>query len=309
VDTTPKRNDTDNVLLRKIALSVSSIDSNVSNLAPAVQPPATMPDAIEIKDANSDNRATVFSTGALKVDNSGIVQPVLVTNPPESQSVTVENFPGVQNVAFPAAQPVTVENFPPGQPVDIASIPPVDIQSLPPVDIASLPSVQISSLPSVDIQSLPGVSVNNFPSNQTVTVNNFPVTQPVSAASLPLPTGAATETTLAALLSKVATNFGKAVNYFPLAQSGTGNTVIAAASPGNRHKVVGFLVTSAANATVQFFSNVTALTGAMDILARGNLQDPVSVLEPTFQTGVGESLNITSTGGAAKGYIVYLTEP
>jgi hypothetical protein len=39
----------------------------------------------------------------------------------------------------------------------------------------------------------------------TVAVSNFPATQAVSAASLPLPTGAATETTLAALHEKIAT--------------------------------------------------------------------------------------------------------
>jgi hypothetical protein len=79
------------------------------------------------------------------------------------------------------------------------------------------------------------VEVSNFPATQTVTgnvgvtntvavsgpltdaelrasavpvtgniaVTNFPATQPVSAASLPLPTGAATETTLAALNTKI----------------------------------------------------------------------------------------------------------
>lgn len=50
------------------------------------------------------------------------------------------------------------------------------------------------------------VSIANFPATQpvsgSVSVSNFPATQPVSAASLPLPAGAATETTLAALNTK-----------------------------------------------------------------------------------------------------------
>ena len=45
------------------------------------------------------------------------------------------------------------------------------------------------------------VDVSNFPATQpisgSVSISNFPATQPISAASLPLPTGAATETTLA----------------------------------------------------------------------------------------------------------------
>lgn len=46
------------------------------------------------------------------------------------------------------------------------------------------------------------IAVSNFPATQpvsgSVSVSNFPATQPISAASLPLPTGAATETTLLA---------------------------------------------------------------------------------------------------------------
>lgn len=43
---------------------------------------------------------------------------------------------------------------------------------------------------------------NPLPVNGTVAVSNFPATQPVSAASLPLPTGASTETTLSAIKAK-----------------------------------------------------------------------------------------------------------
>jgi hypothetical protein len=55
------------------------------------------------------------------------------------------------------------------------------------------------------------VSVGNFPSTQAVTGTFWQATQPVSAASLPLPSGAATETSLAALqplLSTVAGTIG-----------------------------------------------------------------------------------------------------
>jgi hypothetical protein len=202
---------------------------------------------------------------------------VIVLNFPVSFEVS--NFP-----AFPAS--FEVSNFP-----------------------AFPTSFEVSNFPafpaSFGVNNFPAsFGVNNFPAS--FGVNNFPATQPVSAAALPLPSGAATEATL---LASVSTNFGKTVNYFALAQGATGNTLIAAASPGNRHKVVGFLITSQANATVQFFSSATAITGVMDNIARGNLAAPVSVLEPSFQTSPGESLNLTSTGSAAKGFIAYITEP
>lgn len=51
------------------------------------------------------------------------------------------------------------------------------------------------------------VAVSNFPGTQpisgNVAVSNFPATQPISAISLPLATGATTETTLAAILAKI----------------------------------------------------------------------------------------------------------
>lgn len=55
-----------------------------------------------------------------------------------------------------------------------------------------------------------GLAVTNFPGSQAVTGTFWQATQPVSAASLPLPTGAATETTLAALNTKTPSN-GQAV--------------------------------------------------------------------------------------------------
>lgn len=69
-------------------------------------------------------------------------------------------------------------------------------------------TVTVGNFPSVQT-----VSVNNFPASQTVqgtvSVDNFPATQAVTAASLPLPTGAATETTLAALSAKLPISLGQ----------------------------------------------------------------------------------------------------
>jgi hypothetical protein len=54
----------------------------------------------------------------------------------------------------------------------------------------------------VDVKVNPSGSLTVDASGSSVSVSNFPATQPVSAASLPLPAGAATETTLAAISSK-----------------------------------------------------------------------------------------------------------
>lgn len=93
---------------------------------------------------------------------------------------------------FPASQVVSVSNFPATQPVSGS------------------------------------VTVSNFPATQpisgTVAVSNFPATQAISAASLPLPSGAATETTLAALNAKVTACNTGAVTISAALPTGT-NTV------------------------------------------------------------------------------------
>ena len=67
-----------------------------------------------------------------------------------------------------------------------------------------LPASQVAALtPPTSVGVTGTVGVSNFPAGFGATVTNFPATQPVSAAALPLPTGASTEATLAALSAKV----------------------------------------------------------------------------------------------------------
>lgn len=73
---------------------------------------------------------------------------------------------------------------------------------------ASAVPVSVSNFPAT--QAVSGsVSVTNFPASQPVTGTFWQTTQPVSAASLPLPTGAATETTLAAASAKLPATLGQ----------------------------------------------------------------------------------------------------
>jgi hypothetical protein len=65
-----------------------------------------------------------------------------------------------------------------------------------PIDAVVSGSVSVSG--AVEVSNDAG---NPLPVSGTVSVSNFPATQPVSAASLPLPTDAATETSLSALLA------------------------------------------------------------------------------------------------------------
>ncbi len=76
--------------------------------------------------------------------------------------------------------------------VSVASPLPVEIQGSIPVTIAS----------AIEITNDAG---NAIPVSGTVSVDNFPATQAVSAASLPLPTGAATEVTLADIQAQITT--------------------------------------------------------------------------------------------------------
>lgn len=96
---------------------------------------------------------------------------------PVSGTVAVSNLPVTQTVAGTVA----VSNLPATQPISGA--------------------VAVSNFPAT--QPISGtVAVSNHPASQAVTGAFFQATQPVSAAALPLPSGASTEATLAAIKAK-----------------------------------------------------------------------------------------------------------
>ncbi len=139
----------------------------------------------------------------------------------------------------------------------------------------------------------------------------MPNALPVSIVAIPLPAGAATEATLARVQTNTSLNAGKAVLRFVVNQGAAGNTVIAAASPGNKHKVIGFMLTLSGNGTLTWFSDGVAMTGPLVIEANQNppVLLPPNPKAPLLETTAGQSLNFTTTGGALKGVILYLTEP
>jgi len=94
---------------------------------------------------------------------------------------------------------------------------------------------------------------------------------------------------------------------FVLSQGAAGTTVVAAASPGNRHKVLGIVISLANDGTWRF-TGAGNLTG--NIKQDGQLQPvvigPIEI--PIVETDLGAALSIVTTQ-AAQGVIVYLTEP
>jgi hypothetical protein len=68
----------------------------------------------------------------------------------------------------------------------------------------------LTPLSTIAVTQTTGTNLHTVVDSGTVSVSNFPATQPVSAVSLPLPTGAATETTLAAVNTKTP-SLGQAV--------------------------------------------------------------------------------------------------
>lgn len=97
-------------------------------------------------------------------------------------------------------------------------------------------------------------------------------------------------------------------SYAPINQGASGTTQLAAASAGNKHKVLGFTLSLNNDGTVRFDSGVTPLTG--NIKVDGQLQPLVvpSGNFPLFETGVNQALNIVTTQ-AAQGFIIFVTEP
>jgi hypothetical protein len=105
-----------------------------------------------------------------------------------------------------------------------------------------------------------------------------------------------------------ATSAGKTLTYVPVAQGAAGTTQLAAASGAAKHKVVGCILTLSALGTLKFTDASGDLTGAMDVAATGGFVLPTALFPYTETGAVNRAINIVTTGGAAKGVVVLLTE-
>lgn len=111
------------------------------------------------------------------------------------------------------------------------------------------------------------------------------------------------------LLASPANVYGTAVSFVPVAQGGAGTAVLKAASTDNKHKVLGALLVINADGTVKFNDGSADLTGPVDAGQRGGFVLPAGLFPYTETGAVNRPLNLITTGGAANGCVVVLTEP
>jgi hypothetical protein len=104
-------------------------------------------------------------------------------------------------------------------------------------------------------------------------------------------------------------NYGKTITYVPVAQAGAGTTQLLAASSGNRHKVIGVILTITLAGTLKFIDGSGDLTGAMTIATAGGFVIPGNPRVAFAQTAVNSALSIVTTVGAAAGVVLVVTEP
>lgn len=105
-----------------------------------------------------------------------------------------------------------------------------------------------------------------------------------------------------------ATSFGKTITYVSVNQSAAGTTVLAAASVGNKHKVVGVTLVLSVLGTLKLTDGVADLTGPMDLAANAGFVWPTSLLPYTETGATNRALNLITTLGAARGVVAILTE-
>lgn len=106
-----------------------------------------------------------------------------------------------------------------------------------------------------------------------------------------------------------ATAAGKTLTYVSVNQSAAGTTVLAAASVGNKHKVLGGLLVMSLLGTLKFTDGVADLTGPMDIAVNGGFAWPATIFPLTETGATNRAINLVTTLGAARGVVVILTEP
>lgn len=90
------------------------------------------------------------------------------------------------------------------------------------------------------------------------------------------------------------------------AATGSAENTIVAAVASKRIRVTGYVVNAVTAVTVRWFSNTTALSGAIALGATGSLVCPNDNTDGWFETAAGEALKMT-LGGAVQvsGHIRY----
>ena len=130
---------------------------------------------------------------------------------------------------------------------------------------------------------------------QPVSGTFWQATQPVSLAS--------------AVTANSATYAGKTLTYVSVNQGAAGTTTLAAASVGNKHKLLGAMVTMSVLGTLKFTDTDGDRTGPMDVAATGGFVLPTAMLPYVETNTTNKALNLVTALGAARGVAIILTEP
>ena len=138
-------------------------------------------------------------------------------------------------------------------------------------------------------------------------------TQPVSLAIAPSTpvTGTfwqATQPVSGTVTANPATSFGKTITYVSVNQGAAGTTELAAASVGNKHKIVSAILMMSLLGTLKFTDGVGDIVGPMDPAANGGFVWPGSIIPYTETAATNRALNLVTTLGAARGVVAILTE-
>mgnify|MGYP001605589692 CR=1 FL=1 len=174
-------------------------------------------------------------------------------------------------------------------------------------------------------QATQPVSGTFWQATQPVSGTFWQTTQPVSLATAPTTpvTGTfwqatqpvsgtfwqATQPVSGTVTANPATSAGKTITYVPVNQSGAGTTTLAAASVGNKHKVVSAVLLMSLLGTLKFSDGVGDVTGPMDVAATAGFVLGGSSFPYLETAATNRALNLVTTLGAARGVVAILTEP
>jgi hypothetical protein len=98
------------------------------------------------------------------------------------------------------------------------------------------------------------------------------------------------------------------LSFIPVDQTEAGSTTILAAVPGERHKIRGAFLLLTGSGTIKFSDGTDDLTGPMSLDTKAGFVLPVSPSE-YIRTPANTPLQLITTGGAAKGALVVVSEP
>ena len=97
------------------------------------------------------------------------------------------------------------------------------------------------------------------------------------------------------------------LKYFTVDQGVAGTTVVAAAEVGQKHKVIGLVLSLISTGSYRF-TGASNLTGDIRVLKDASVCWPNSGI-PYLETALGDALSIVTIGGAGDGVVIYVTEP